>query len=60
MYECITEYDEEKAFAEFKEEVTLEIALKMIKLGTISNEDIAAVTGYTVERIHQLAEQNNI
>ena len=68
MYECITEYDREKVFAELKEEAIeegieigkLEVALSMLKLGTMPKEDIAVVTGLTVERINQLAEQSNI
>ena len=60
---CITEYDEEKAFAELKEEGReegkIEMILKMLSTGTIPKEDIAKFAGFTIDKINQIADQNN-
>ena len=37
----------------------LNAALNMLALGTISKEDIAKVTGFTLEKIKELAAQSN-
>ena len=81
-YMCITEYDEQRAFAELKEDARedgrkegrkegrregrkegleegkLETALNLLAMGIISKEDIAKATGFTIERIKELAVQN--
>ena len=49
----------DEAMAEGREEGKLDVAHNMLRLGTMSFEDIAAVTGFTIERIKQLAAQNN-
>ena len=41
--------------AEGKNEGKLDVALNLLALGTISKEDIAAATGFTLERIKELA-----
>ena len=43
--------------AEGKNEGKLDVALNLLALGTISKEDIAAATGFTLERIKELATQ---
>lgn len=43
--------------AEGKNEGKLDVALNLLALGTISIEDIAAATGFTLERIKELATQ---
>ena len=62
---CITEYDEERTFAEWKEdciEVVIEkgkkdVALNLLKLKTMTEEVIANATGLSIEQIHKLAEE---
>ena len=44
---------------EGRAEGMLNAALNMLALGTISKEDIAKVTGFTIERIKELAAQSN-
>ena len=43
--------------AEGKNEGKIDVALNLLALGTISKEDIAAATGFTLERIKELATQ---
>lgn len=56
MSKIFEEFGEEKK-AEARTETTNEIALKMIKDGSLSYEKIALFTGIPVEKIKQLAEK---
>ena len=47
-----------KGKAEGKTEGKLDVALNLLSLGKLSIEDIAKVTGFTLERIKELAAQN--
>ena len=68
---CITEYNEEKTLSQLEadsredgieiglEKGKLEMILNMLSAGTVSKEEIAKFAGFTVERIKEIAAQND-
>ena len=68
-FSFICEYDEERTFAEWKEdcievgiekgkaEKAIDIALNLLKLKAMTEEVIADTTGLSLEQIHKLAEE---
>ena len=59
---CITEYDEEKTYAAFRkeyyEEGKMDMALKLLKRGKDTLEEISELTGFNVEKLKNLTDGN--